>query len=116
MKKSKAVPVSLVASVAALALASGCGSRPYTHQRVCGDAMGIAVEPEKCEQELPQPHAHGYVPLYHWYYGPYGRSYPVGAPLAGASLNAPTGSGVRIASPSSTTRGGFGSSAQSSGS
>jgi hypothetical protein len=122
VKKSRAVSVPLVASVAALAVASGCGSSNPTHQRLCGDAKGIAVEVEKCEQEVrqTQPHGHGYMPLYHYYYAPVGRSYPVGSPLSGASLTAPSGPGVRVAAPSHgspsshTVRGGFGSSAHSS--
>lgn len=114
MRKSRSVPVQIVSMVASMALAAGCGSP--THQKLCGDNKGVAVEPEKCEQEVKAAttHGHGYVPMYHWYYAPYGRSYAPGSPLTGASMAAPTGKGVHIASPSSPVRGGFGGSARHS--
>jgi hypothetical protein len=112
MKRSKAVPLGVVATVASLALTAGCGKSP-THRKVCGDANGIAVEPEKCDEQARHARGPHYVPLYHWYYGPYGRNYSVGSPLTGLSRTIPTGSGVRIAEP---VRAGFGGSAHAAGS
>jgi hypothetical protein len=104
-----------------MALALGCGSsKPApepTHQKVCGDEAGRTVDWTKCEEEeqrraQSQRRGGHFVPLYFWYYGPFsGRTPAVGTPLSGFSRVPPTGSGVRIASP---TRGGFGSSARPS--
>ena len=107
MKRSQHAPVKLLSAVAAMALAAGCG-RP-THQQICGDANEIVVDPQKCEEEERRPRGGGYVPLYAWYYGAYGRAYPPGSRLSGAARTRPTGSGVKVASPS---RGGFGSTAR----
>ena len=107
MKRSKSAPVKLLSAVAAMALAAGCG-RP-THQQVCGDTNGVVVDPQKCEEESGRPRGVGFLPLYAWYYGPYGRAYPPGSRLTGASTTPPSGRGVRVASPS---RGGFGGSAR----
>ena len=120
MRKSGTVSVQIVSAVASLALAAGCGSRTPTHQKACGDDTGRTVDWSKCEEEArkyeeSRTHGHGYVPLYHWYYGPYRAPRPVvGEPLAGFSRVQPTGPGVRIASPASA-RGGFGSTARPSG-
>lgn len=127
MKKSSAVVLQLVSAVAAMALSVGCGSQP-THQKVCADASGNAVEPEKCEQEDTRRaqtvqggshHHHTYVPLYNWYYGPYSAPVSPGQrlPVSGFTTSAPTGKGVSVSSPSrsSSVRGGFGSSARPSG-
>lgn len=108
MKRSQHAPVKLLSAVAAMALTAGCG-RP-THQQVCGDASGVVVDPVKCEEESRRPHGVGFLPLYAWYYGPYGRAYPPGSSLKDASPVRPTGNGVKVASPS---RGGFGTSARS---
>lgn len=108
MKRSQSAPVKLLSAVAAMALAAGCGRSP-THQQVCGDANGVVVDPQKCDEESRRPHGVGYMPLYAWYYGPYGRSYSPGARLTDASKTPPTGKGVRVAPPS---RGGFGGSAR----
>ena len=107
MKRSQSAPVKLLSAVAAMALAAGCG-RP-THQQVCGDTNGVVVDPQKCEEESRRPRGVGFLPLYAWYYGPYGRAYPPGSRLTGASTTPPSGKGVRVASPS---RGGFGGSAR----
>jgi hypothetical protein len=107
MKRSQSAPIKLLSAVAALALASGCG-RP-THQQVCGDANGVVVDPQKCEEESRRPRGAGFLPLYAWFYGPYGRAYPPGARLTDASQTPPTGRGVRVAPAS---RGGFGGSAR----
>ena len=113
MKKSSAVGVRIVSAVSSLALALGCGTRTPTHQKACGDDRGLAVEAEKCDEEESKSeqarrHGHPYAPLYHWYYGGYGRSYAPGTALNGFSRDIPTGK-VRIAEP---VRGGFGGSAR----
>ena len=108
MKRSQPPSVKLLSAVAAMALAAGCGGRP-THQQVCGDASGVVVDPAKCEEEARRPHGAGYLPLYAWFYGPYGRAYPPGSRLNDASRVRPAGNGVKVAAPS---RGGFGSSAR----
>ena len=107
MKRSQSAPVKLLSAVAAMALAAGCG-RP-THQQVCGDNDGFVVDPKNCEDESRRAHGGAFVPLYAWYYGPYGRAYPPGARLDDASRIRPAGKGVKVASP---TRGGFGGSAR----
>ena len=106
MKRSQSAPVKLLSAVAAMALAAGCG-RP-THQQVCGDAEGVVDDPQKCEEESRRPRGVGFLPLYAWYYAPYGRAYAPGARLTDASRTAPAGKGVRIA----PSRGGFGGSAR----
>ena len=110
MRKSKSVPVTIASVVASMALASGCGTKP-THQTLCGDNEGRAVETEKCEEEARRPRGHGFIPLYHWYYAPYGRTYPAGSALSDATRTFPTGKGVRVAGP---VRGGFGGTARTS--
>ena len=110
MRKSKSVPVRIASVVASMALAAGCGTKP-THQTICGDTNGRAVEPEKCDDEARRPRGAGYVPFYHWYYAPYGRSYPPGSTLSDATRSLPTGKGVRVAAP---VRGGFGGTARTS--
>ena len=107
MKRSKTAPVTLLSAVAAMALAAGCG-RP-THQQVCGDADGVVVDPQRCEEESRRTGGVGYLPLYAWFYGPYGRVYPPGSRLTDATRVRPSGNGVKVAAP---TRGGFGSSAR----
>ena len=120
MKKTAVVRLQLLSAMSSLALAFGCGTQP-THSKVCGDDRGLAVELEKCEEEARRYQnsqraggGHAYVPLYHWYYGPYGRTYPgTGSTLNGFSRTMPAGAGVSIGHPS-TTRGGFGSSSRPS--
>lgn len=110
MKRSQSAPVALLSAVAGMALAAGCGGRP-THQQVCGDATGVVVEAEKCDEDARRSRSGGgYIPLYHWFYAPYGRSYAPGTRLTDASRIPPSGKGVRIAGP---TRGGFGGTARS---
>ena len=112
MRKSQSVPVRIASVVASMALASGCGTKP-THQTLCGDNDGRAVEAEKCHEEVRRSHGggSGYVPLYHWYYAPFGRTYPPGASLSDATRTMPAGKGVRVAAPA---RGGFGGTARTS--
>ena len=120
MKKTTVVRLQVLSAMSSLALALGCGTQP-THSKVCGDDAARAVEFEKCEEEARRYHnsrradgGHAYVPLYHWYYGPYGRRYPAtGSTLNGFSRKTPTGKGVTIGHPS-VTRGGFGSSSRPS--
>ena len=109
MKRSQNAPVKLLSAVAAMALAAGCGGRP-THQQVCGDAAGLVVDPQKCEEESRRSHGPGFLPLYAWHYGPYGRAYPPGSRLVDTTRTPPAGKGVKIAGPA---RGGFGGNARS---
>lgn len=119
MKRSASVTHSVLSAVAAMALSAGCGS-PYRYQQVCADANGNVVDQQRCQDESQRwnqyVHIHhnglGYLPLYHWYYPPYGARYAVGSRLAPNTPTAvPASSGGRVAYASPTVRGGFGESA-----
>jgi hypothetical protein len=116
VKKSHSVTISLVSTVAAAAMASGCG--PWSGQQgwqTCVDRVSdTAVNRQYCDDESSQPHPSGYVPQYHWYYYP--RGYYWNAPSMG--MHVPVGGtygsmpieSVRVAH-DSVSRGGFGSTA-----
>src|SRR5262249_54625347 len=74
MKKSRAVHVPLVSTLAAAALAAGCGSSPAPPQlgwQTCVDRpSGTAVEQRYCDDETTRLGRPGYVPHYFWYYYP----------------------------------------------
>jgi len=116
VKKSHSVTISLVSTVAAAAMASGCG--PWSGQQgwqTCVDRVSdTAVNRQYCDDESSQPHPSGYVPQYHWYYYPrgyYWNAPPMGmrVPVGGSYGGTPIGS-VRVAH-DSVSRGGFGSTA-----
>jgi hypothetical protein len=111
----------IVPTLAAAAIAAGCGSKPPQPQgqgdggwQTCTDQQGRVVDERQCDSQ-----AAGYRPgLYRWYYYPYGgRIYPLGygVPLGGSYSNdpfrgVPTRSmGTPTAAPrSGVVRGGFG--------
>lgn len=107
MKKSTAVPVTLLAVAAFMSL-NGC-EKPKQVQR-CIDANENVVTDDKCE-DRPAGQVvgiHGY-PYYRWYYG--GHGYVVGDPARdGSFAAAPNVPVVRASSPEgvSVIRGGFG--------
>lgn len=116
----------LVPTLAAAAIAAGCGSRGQTvggdGWQTCTDQQGRVVDERQCQGQG------GYAPHpYRWYYYPYGGShYPVGygvpqggyysqQPYMGVatrSMGIPATGTARPAS--ATVRGGFGSSAHGS--
>ncbi len=96
-KKSRAVPIGLVAFVASSLVA--CGPTDYKR---CVDDTGRVVDDERCTRPAaPGPP----IGVYHWYYG--GRGLRVGDMVSGGSST--PSAGVRYHS--STVRGGFGRSA-----
>ena len=117
----------IVPTLAAAAIASGCGSRPPQPQgqgdggwQTCTDQQGRVVDERQCDQR-----ASGYRPgLYRWYYYPYGgRIYPLGygVPLGGSYSNDPFGGvptrsmGTPAGAPrSGVVRNGFGKTGSSS--
>jgi hypothetical protein len=118
MKRSAHVPLSLVSTLASAALAAGCGSRPAQEGwQTCVDQhKGVAVEQQYCDDDRAraarQP---GYVPLYSWYYYPYGRfssASGIGMPIPlGGTYSATPFTSIPTAHSGSVARGGFGSTA-----
>jgi hypothetical protein len=117
LKRSRSVHVPLVSTLAAAALAAGCGSSPPPQQgwQTCVDrASGTAVEQQYCDQEATRRGTPGYFPHYLWYYYP--RSHYLYGPVIGARV--PEG-GSYSATPFASTpmartgvvRGGLGSTA-----
>jgi hypothetical protein len=107
----------IVPTLAAAAIAAGCGSKPPQPQgqgdggwQTCTDQQGRVVDERQCDQQ-----ASGYRPgLFRWYYYPYGGPiYPLGygVPLGGTYANEPR-AGVptrSIGTPrTGVVRGGFG--------
>ena len=119
MKKSRAISVPIVSTLAAAALAAGCGSSaPAQGQgwQTCVDrGRGTSVEQQYCDDEVARSSAPGYVPHYFWYYYP--RSYYWDAPVIGSRV--PEGGSYSLRPFSSTpmartgavVRGGLGSTA-----
>jgi hypothetical protein len=119
----------LLPSLAAAAIASGCGSRNQGHTegwQTCVDRNNVVVDEARCQEEQRRPSMSGALPLYLWYYYPFRSTiYPLGygAPTGGYYSREPyAGVGTRsmgvpqlgAAAPSpraNVTRGGFGSSA-----
>jgi hypothetical protein len=107
MKKSASVPLTILASVAALAM-SGCNRR--TELQRCADEQKRIVDDRMCDQRQPYT---GMYPRYHWWYGGasggrYGDAIVGGggSPTAGFSSVRAGEGGAH----GGTTRGGFGSS------
>jgi len=119
LKKSRAVHVPLVATLAAGALAAGCGSSPPAPQQgwqTCVDrGQGTAVAQQYCDDEAARSNAPGYMPHYFWYYYP--RSYYWDAPMIGSRVPQGGSYSVRpflstpIARTGAVVRGGLGSTA-----
>jgi hypothetical protein len=118
MKKSRAVGISFLSSVASAALAAGCGATAPQQQgwQTCVDrTRSTAVEQRYCDDENSRPVTPGYVPHYGWYYYP--RSYYWQAPGIGSVI--PVGgsygdrsfASVPMARSGSVVRGGLGSTA-----
>jgi hypothetical protein len=115
----------IVPTLAAAAIAAGCGSKPPQPQgqgdggwQTCTDQQGRVVDERQCDQQ-----ASGYRPgLFRWYYYPYGGPiYPLGygVPLGGTYANEPR-AGVPTRSMGTprtgVVRSGFGKTGSSSGS
>jgi hypothetical protein len=122
MKKSLAVRVPLVSTLAAAALAAGCGSsqpaQPAQAQgwQTCVDrAQGTAVSQQYCDGEAARTSTPGYMPHYFWYYYP--RSYYWDAPTIGGRVpiggtySAVPFSSAPMARTGAVVRGGLGSTA-----
>ncbi len=121
MKKSRAVPLSLVTSMAAAAMAAGCGSRAAQQGwQTCVDRdRNTVVDQQYCNSDWNSPHPTGYVPHFFWYYYP--RSYYWMAPRLGTPIPpggswgsrpfASTPMGGSGAAVRGVARGGFGSTA-----
>lgn len=128
MKQSTRIVLRLMPIISAAALAAGCGSRrdaPEAGWQTCVDSIGRVADEQACVDERRTSHGVGYVPMYLWYYYPFGgRTYPVGygVPLGGSysaepfrgiptrSIGAPT-TGASAPRAGSVTRGGFGGTA-----
>ena len=119
MKKSRAVPLSLVSTLAAAAIASGCGSfgRRQGWQTCIDRETNVAVDRRYCDDESDrQQRPSSYVPHYSWYYYPRGyyRDAPgigMRVPFGGTYSRTPTLSAPMARSGASAVRGGFGSTA-----
>ena len=118
MKRTVSIDLRILPAIAAAAIAAGCGT-PANQAAVaadvrhCMDNTKTLVEPSKCDEESRRAARHSgpfvYAPLYHWVYGPRGAA--VGTHVGGnaafyRSTSSPGAPG------STTTRGGFGSSAR----
>jgi hypothetical protein len=118
MRKSRAVPISLISSLAAAAIAAGCGSwgRREGWQTCVDRNSETAVDRQYCDDDWGQPRPYGYVPRYHWYYYPRGYywngpSIGMRVPAGGSYSGAPIASAPMARSGASAVRGGFGSTA-----
>ena len=117
MKKSRAVPISLVSTLAAAALAAGCGASRQQGWQTCVDRTNqTAVDRRNCDDDWGAPRRVGYMPHYYWYYYPHGYYWnapgigmPV--PMGGSSSASPLRSTPMARTGGSAVRGGFGSTA-----
>jgi hypothetical protein len=118
MKKSRAVSIPLVGTLAAAALAAGCGrsSRAPAQQegwQTCVDrSQNTAVDQRYCDEETSRSTTSGYMPHYGWYYFP--RGFYWNAPGIGSRVpvGGTWGTQPFNAAPMARTgvvRGGFGS-------
>jgi hypothetical protein len=120
VKKSRAVPLSLVSTLAVAAMASGCGSfgRREGWQTCIDRNTNVAVDRSYCDQDWDQPQSRSpyYVPHYSWYYYPRGYYWDapgigMHVPVGGSYSRAPYSSAPMARSGVSAVRGGFGSTA-----
>ena len=118
MKKSFAVHIPLVSTLAVAALAAGCGSSQPAQQgwQTCVDrTQKVAVDQRYCDEEAGRYTDRAYVPHYGWYYFPRGH-YSAG-PMIGSRV--PDGgawggqpfSSAPMARTGTVVRGGLGSTA-----
>jgi hypothetical protein len=131
VKRSRTIRIPLVTTLAAAAMAAGCGSHgtqglqpvPQGWQTCVDRAQGTSVDRAYCDDEdtessTPAPGtsaASGFVPHYSWYYFP--RTYYWDAPLIGSRV--PLGgmygahpfSAAPMARTGGVVRGGFGTTA-----
>jgi hypothetical protein len=129
LKKSRAVSTPLVATLAAAALAAGCGSPPPPAQQgqqvegwqTCVDrARGTAVEQRYCDEDTARARMPGYAPLFLWYYFPRGH-YSSGPALGsrvpeGGRWGTQPFSSAPMSRTGSVVRGGLGGTAAGAGS
>jgi len=117
MKKSASVPLTILASVAALATA-GCSRR--TEMQRCVDQQQRVVDDRLCDQQQrARPYYGPYVP-YHWWYGGASGGRFGDTVVGGAGTPTRGFSAVRAGEGGSgahggTSRGGFGSSMRGGG-
>ena len=119
VRRSRAVPISLVSTLAAAAVAAGCGASRAQQQgwQTCVDrASETAVDRRYCDDDWSQQRPVGYVPHYHWYYYPRGYYWDapgigMRVPLGGSYGASPIGSTPMARTGASAVRGGFGSTA-----
>ncbi len=118
MKKSRAVPISLVSTLAVAAMASGCGSfaRREGWQTCVDHSANTSVDRRYCDDEQSQSHPSSYLPRYHWYYYPrgyYWNAPGIGMPVpsGGTYTTTPHTSAPLARSGAAAVRGGFGSTA-----
>jgi hypothetical protein len=116
------VPLSLVSTLAAAAIASGCGSfgRREGWQTCVDRNTNTTVDRQQCDDDWSQSPAHNYVPHYYWYYYPRGYYWDapglgMRVPYGGSYNRAPSGSWPMARSGASAVRGGFGSTAAGHG-
>ena len=114
MRRSAQVAAPLLAA-AALTLLTSCRQQQPEMQR-CVDENNRVVADTFCQQPgspgSPYPYGYGYRVPYRFYYGG-GGGYGLGSPVFGGGYSSL--SGHTYSSPSSTVRGGFGSTHASSG-
>ena len=129
-RQSRRVPLVWLPVLSAAAIAAGCGSRGAAPNsasgstggwQTCVDNNNLVADEKNCENERRTSHGPGFVPLYHWYYYPFGgRIYPVGYGIPqGGHHSAVPFTGIRTQTmgiprtgatvPRGTSYGGFGS-------
>lgn len=122
MKRSRAVPLSLVSTLALAAIASGCGSigRREGWQTCIDRNTNTAVDRTYCDQDWdvapPSQYVPHYIPHYSWYYYPRGYYWDapgigMRVPPGGTYSRTPSHSAPMARSGVSAVRGGFGSTA-----
>jgi hypothetical protein len=118
VKKSRSVPLSLVSTLAAAAIASGCGAfvRREGWQTCVDRVTDTAVDRQYCDDETDRPHPSSFVPHYYWYYYPRGYYWNAPGlggqvPSGGTYMTSPLSSEPMARSGASAVRGGFGSTA-----
>jgi hypothetical protein len=111
MKKSKAVPATLVGALAAVLVASGCGSGPVQTRR-CVDEKGNVMPDSYCTGVSRSIYYGGMYRSPRWIYG----GTMSGNRVSGYSLAPDPGATVKSSNGTVISRGGFGGSSSSSSS
>jgi hypothetical protein len=119
MKKSRAVRISLVSSLAGAALSAGCGTAGALRRpgwQACVDrTQDIVVEARYCAEETNQPATADLARPYAWYYYPwtyYWEGPAIGAPVPrGGSYSMRPLAAVPTSGTGVVERGGLGSTA-----